>query len=360
MKKILIVLVGGTICTSVTDNIRSINTDAGTILTKSFYSNHPEYSSTLDLFEESKNFGILSENMTVDKWNILIEYFSSILNDIKKYSGIIIAHGTDTLAYSSSLFSILLKSINIPVFLVASNEPLSSPNANGNANFKVAVECILNGIYPGVYVSYMNPIDQQMYIHLGSRLKQCNHYDENFYSKGAIQANCITSSFIDKFNSSIQQIETTGYDDLLAEVYKTKLKSCVLLINPYVGLNYKAFDYKLFKAVFHSTYHSGTSCVEKAQSSLYYDEYSILSMIDSCDEKRVSVYYAPSLVTGEIYDTVPMIYNHTTPNGLKVNFIYGMTNEMTYIKLLVAYSLDMSENNIQNFLNSNISGEQTY
>ena len=60
----------------------------------------------------------------------------------------------------------------------------------------------------------MNPIDQQMYIHLGSRLKQCNHYDENFYSKGAIQANCITSSFIDKFNSSIQQIETTGYDDL--------------------------------------------------------------------------------------------------------------------------------------------------
>lgn len=33
-------------------------------------------------------------------------------DNIEKYDGIVIAHGTDTLAYSSSLFSLVLKELS--------------------------------------------------------------------------------------------------------------------------------------------------------------------------------------------------------------------------------------------------------
>ena len=360
MKKILIVLVGGTICTEVKDNVRTINKSAGALLTNCFYNSHPEYDDSFDLFEESENFEILSENMTIEKWNDLIRYFAENLYRFNQYSGIIIAHGTDTLAYSSSIFSILLNSTPIPVFFVASNEPLSSQRANGNANFKVATECILNGINPGVYVAYQNPADEQMYIHKGSQLIQCSNYDENFYSKNAIKASCVTSQYIEQINCHFENNTNTRFNNLLLDVYNKKLFPCILCIQPYVGLDYSAFNYGKFKAVLHGTYHSGTSCVEQTEHSEYYTNHSILKMIDICDECRVDVYYSPSFIEGEVYDTIPIIANHKVQNGTSVNFVYGMTNEMTYCKLLIAYSLGYSQEEIDVFLTTNIVGEIAY
>ena len=143
--------------------------------------------------------------------------------DFSKYDGVIILHGTDTLAYTASLLSILLAGISIPVFLVSSQLPIYKQEANGNDNFRTAVEHIVKGIRPNVYVAYRNDDSQngktisEMYIHYASHLLQCPNHSSNFYSSDMILL---------KSNDFFCGTESEQNEMLL--YHYTKLTNCVL------------------------------------------------------------------------------------------------------------------------------------
>ncbi len=343
MKRIKVIYTGGTICTTLNGNVKCVNEKAARALPEFFKQSSSQYIDQVE-FEDGEYFGILSENMTINKWNDLIKYFlNDVLPKIDEYSGVIVAHGTDSLAFSSSLFSVLLRGIKIPVFFVSSNEQLldkdekPNPNANGNVNFATAVECICKGLEAGVYVPYKNIGAEQVFIHRGEQLEQCKIYSENFYSVKPI--NYSDEKSFSK-NSETAQVQKNG---LLIEQFKDcKLKDCVLKIEPYVGLNYSRFNFDGIKAILHGTYHSGTACVMKTKTSEYYDDASILSLIDRCKERGIDFYYSPSKVgpNDEMYDSVPLIQNHQA--GM-ANIFYGTTSELLYAKLLIAYSLNLSK-----------------
>jgi L-asparaginase len=242
------------------------------------------------------------------------------------FDGVIFAHGTDTLAFSAALFSLMPK--EIPVFFVSSNARLDSSRANGNQNFRCAVECICKGIAPGVYVPYKNISSGKMLLHYGSRIKQCPNYSEDFESDGAID---LSAGEVLPQKMSIEKALPKNLWD------KLRLKDNVLVLQPYVGLNYEAVDYGRFSAVLHGTYHSGTACTEG-------DKNSILRMLDLCKGKA-DVYLSPSKAEGEIYDTVRVIAEHGD-----VEFLYGDTFELAYAKLLVAYSLFDNKEDIIKFV----------
>ena len=351
MHNILLILCGGTICTAVNETddgvYRSISDEAVILLTDNYYLSDSPFKENVK-FTVSENFRILSENMTVDKWNELIHYFRRESRYFNKYDGIIVAHGTDTLAYSSALFSLLLRNIGIPVFLVSSNEPLTSPKANGNENFRRAVECICLRITPNVYAIYKNPSSGRILLHLGSRLTQCRNYSEDFYSIGYIDITEFTDD--DDYSRLFKDIKVNSSAVLNLDECPD-LHNCVLKIDPYVGLDYHAFDYSRFRAVLHGTYHSGTACAEKTKDSLGYGTQSILHLLDICPP-NVEVFLSPARNTGEIYDSVGIISNHAQR---KVHFLYGCTNEMTYVKLLLAYALDTSE--VEAFMHTEFNGE---
>ena len=342
-KKILIIYTGGTICTTLgEDNIKSVNLKAARALPIIYKSSASPYAKKVK-FHNGRFLGVLSENMTISKWNTLIKYFINyVLPKIDEYSGIIVTHGTDTLAFSSSLFSVLLKGIKIPVFFVSSNEQLLTKDeklnhrANGNDNFAVAVECICKGISAGVYVPYKNIGDDKVLIHKGERLEQCKIYSENFYS-----ANPIAYTPEIEFSKNNED-EIAFSDELLIERFRDiNLKDCVLKIEPYVGLNYSRFNFKGIRAVLHSTYHSGTACVIKTEKRETYTNASILNLLDRCKKLGIDLYYSPSKVgeDADMYDSVPLIQNH---NNRQAKFFYGTTNELLYAKLLIAYSLGLS------------------
>lgn len=344
MKKILLILVGGTICTALNDEgTLSVSEKAGSMLTENFYNCNSDFKDEV-IFECSENLFILSENMTVDKWNIMIETYRK-LTENKSYDGIIFAHGTDTLAFSASLFSMLLSGTKTPVFFVSANKRLDLPESNGNENFRCATECVCNSIEPNVYVCYKNISDSQMYIHLASRLEQCKNYSEDFYSKGAIRFDGISS--LEKIKKEFPCEQTESLIDITA---CNKLSECVLWLQPYVGINYDAYDYSRFSAVLHGSFHSGTACCEKTKVCADYGNNSILKMIDKCTWQ--DVYFSPSELSGEIYETVDIIGNHISPDGRKARFLYGFTNETAYAKLLIAYSLFDDENKRDEFINT--------
>lgn len=338
MKKILLILVGGTICTALNDKgTLSVSDGAGAMIKDNFINSHSPFAKSVQI-DLSDNLFILSENMTVDKWNLMIKaYRENMARD--NYDGVIFAHGTDTLAYSASLFSMLLSNVDVPVFFVSSQQRLDLPTANGNANFRCAVECICQGIAPNVYVPYKNISDGKTYLHLASRLRQCANYSDDFFSVGAVDMSDEGSikNSIDK----ISQLYPPQNRKAVVDINKGfELSAKVLMLMPYVGLDYSAVDYGKFSAVMHGTYHSGTACAEDGK-------YSILYMLKECGERGVDVYLTPSKTTGEIYDTLRIIANNNAPT-----FLYGTTNEVAYAKLVIAYSLFDNKQDIERFLST--------
>ena len=346
MKNILLILVGGTICTALNEEGNlAVDEKAGVLLVENYKQSNSPYASEVHI-EPTENLYMLSESMTIAKWNRILETYRTHTAN-KKYDGIILAHGTDTLAYSAALFSMLLCDTDVPVFFVSANENLMSARSNGNENFACAVECICRGITPNVYVSYKNLSDGKMYLHLASRLRQCENYSEDFYSVGAVDLSEMTAE--DYKQCFPKRDRKKGYDFL----GKGNLEECVLFLVPYVGINYGSYDYKKFKAVLHGTFHSGTACVDEGEQSVLY-------MLDSCFRAKspIDVYFSPTVYRSGTYETISFIGNHKV-NGYKAHFMNGCTNEMAYVKLVIAYSM-LNEEERKLFLESECNFENCY
>ena len=58
-----------------------------------------------------------------------------------KYSGIVIIHGTDTLAYTASALAFMLQNPDRPIVLTGSQRPLEAWRTDARANLAAAVEC---------------------------------------------------------------------------------------------------------------------------------------------------------------------------------------------------------------------------
>lgn len=354
MKKILLILVGGTICTALTEHgTLSVSSTAGTRLVNDFMNSDSVCKDSVEI-TTSENLGILSENMTVDKWNLIIKsYKKEISKD--NYDGVIFAHGTDTLAYTASLFSMLLSGVEIPVFFASSNARLGTPTANGSENFKCAVECICRGIEPDVYVAYKNISNGRMYLHKGSQLQQCPNYSDDFYSCGAIDITDLSGESFSGLNKQLKKAFPKSHRNPLVDINDDILLSDkVLLINPYVGINYSAYNYGGFSAVLHGSYHCGTACVEKTESSDEYGVGSILYMLDRCAEKGVDAYITPTQQAGEFYDTIRVMALH---GDKKIKLLYGTTQETAYTKLLIAYSAFEDKSKINEFMKTQVNFE---
>jgi aspartyl-tRNA(Asn)/glutamyl-tRNA(Gln) amidotransferase subunit B len=99
-------------------------------------------------FEEVEISKILSEEITPEDWSALILSVSDHLKE--NSSGIVIAHGTDTLAYTASLLFWLFPEPALPVVLTASLEPEESAEALKNAIIAVSEKA------PGIYIVLNN------------------------------------------------------------------------------------------------------------------------------------------------------------------------------------------------------------
>lgn len=333
MKKILLLLVGGTICTALNEEGHLAVSDRAAARLKADFEQSDSPFARCVQIDETENLHILSETMTVAKWELVRRTLAHHTAHTA-YDGVIVAHGTDTLAFSAALFAQLLSDTAIPVFFVSACRPLSAADTNGGANFRAAVECICRAIPPNVYVPYRNPSDGRMLLHLGSRIRQCAPYTDDFYSAGALDITAMNEeNYRTYFETLAARYPAAARRPLAATGV---LRDCVLMIEPYVGMRYDAYDYGRFAAVLHGAYHAGTAA---AESGTDYGAESILYMMDRCAdcEPPVDTYMSPAVSRRGTYETVAVIEHHA-PRGRTMRFLHGCTRETTYAKLLIAYS----------------------
>lgn len=335
MDRILLILTGGTICSyENTDGKRTTDAESAKYKIISEFRKSDSPFSGVE-FDTVMPLDTLSENMTFQKWDILLDELRKVESD--KYNGIIILHGTDTLAYTASLLSLVMSEKNLPVCLVSSHSPVDCEGTNANVNFRTAVELIMNGLKPNVYAVYEN-FDKKTYLHYGSHLLQCGNYSNDFFSKDMI---------------AVENIEIACKESIAFETHNNlmnkiqKLDKNILIINPYVGLDYNSINIENVSAVVHTTYHSQTVCVDGDNNS--FTEFAkrckkegVSLILTPCDEKSYSyVSTASALESGVIS-------------------VSGMADETVYVKTIVGCSLGLTSDELAEFLNKNVNREIIY
>lgn len=105
-------------------------------------------------------FNIDSANIQPNHWKLLAD---CVNNHYKSEDGIVIIHGTDTLAYTSSMLSHMLKGIPIPVIITGSQLSISNPIADALENMRLSIYMAKNK-YPGVYVVFDRKIMLGKYV----------------------------------------------------------------------------------------------------------------------------------------------------------------------------------------------------
>lgn len=340
--KILVVLTGGTICSSTDEKGERFSDAANVKIIDAFQKGASPFGGDAVDLEPKTPLDILSENMTVHTWNVLLEAFRQ--EDWSRYRGVIILHGTDTLAYTACLLSLVLAGVPVPVCMVSSQLPLDQEGTNGHANFRASVELIMNGIAPNVYAVYRNS-DGVLYAHYGAHLLQSPNYSDDFFSPEAMvipdpENACLPGR---AFESDHRYLEQMG-----------PLSACVLRLIPCVGLDYSVFGLDGIRAVVHGTYHSQSVCVQRSKGVGQYGDASILKFLDRCSQKGIPVFLAPCSPEAFRYESTGDAIRHGAAH------IYGLTNEMAYVKTLLGCALGLEGAALQDFLETSINHETAY
>ena len=331
-------MTGGTISTTV--NERG-HLDANGKKTVSLLAEHFLQGRDADVeFEYCHPLDILSENMTFPRLNLLLDAFRGL--DQSKYGAIIVAHGTDTLAYTSSLLALALAGwLTVPLFMVSSDRTLTDHSANGHDNFRAACELAIDGFGPGVYVPYRNS-DGVIYLHRGAHLRQCDNFTADFYSADMMPYCKAEPYSVQAEHPILMQLD--------------RFTESVLRIEPYVGIDYSVYRLDGIKAVLHGSYHSSTACVERRNAGEPYSKRSALYLTDKCRKQGTDIFLSPLTAdmraTLGTYSTTAELIAH----GMKP--IFSLTNETAYIKLTLAYCLGYEGEEIIPFMEREVASER--
>lgn len=140
MKNILIILTGGTFGMEVKSNSKELSPAE---LTGDWIINIvPELKKMANITWISI-FNLDSSDLSPKHWDQLGKM---IQNKYKEYDGFVIVHGTDTMAYSATALSFIMKGTEKPVVFTGSQKPLKSIRTDARNNLIGAVELASMGV----------------------------------------------------------------------------------------------------------------------------------------------------------------------------------------------------------------------
>lgn len=344
MKNILVVFTGGTIGSTATNG--SINTvSSAPFKLLDLFQQHDDKHQQIH-FKTIQPLQILSENLAPCVWQTLITAIEAEQPDL--YDGIIVTHGTDTLAYTAAALSFYFNDIKIPLLLVASDYPLDNSKANGLDNFSCAIEFIRQKIQAGVFVPYRNQ-QQITHVHKGSRLTCSLQLSGDFFSVQGKSFMAFQESAFWFLNSPIKPALGERTPFILGGIDKLKAKFSdrILMIKPYPGLNYDYFNLENIDVILHDLYHSGTACASKQWG----ENHSLVAFIKRCTQKNITVYLAPAIKSTDVYQSTHALIEQGA------EMIWNMSLEAAYVKLMLAYGNFTDAQQIRDFIYTDIAEE---
>ncbi len=231
LPKILLLSTGGTIASKIDYRTGAVTP---VLTAEELNSSVPELAKIANIDAEA----LLSEYSE----NIMPEHWLQIAEKINEYSksdylGIIIAHGTDTMHYTSSFLSFALAGFPIPIVLVGSQRSSDRASSDAALNLIGATKFITESNTKGVYiVMHQDENDDTLACHIGTRVRK-NHTSK----RGAFQTIGNNPAFIIAENQ-IQKNISENFFKINEFQPRIKLDTRVALVKYYPGYNPKLLD----------------------------------------------------------------------------------------------------------------------
>jgi L-asparaginase len=148
MKKILLLTTGGTIASEPTNEGLAPGMNGQQFVK---YLN----ALTTDCQVEIENlYQLDSSNIQPEEWQGMAR---AVAKYYRQYDGIVMTHGTDTMGYTASVLSFMLRNIPIPVVLTGSQLPIQHPLTDAIENLRCAFAMAKSG-RAGVFVAFNRKI----------------------------------------------------------------------------------------------------------------------------------------------------------------------------------------------------------
>ncbi len=166
---VIIMSTGGTIASRVdyrTGAVRSA------ISASDLYGVVPELSDIAKVDTEIV-FSLYSENITQKHWKELAETIGKRIE--AGADGIVVAHGTDTMAYTSAALSFALQNLPVPVIVVGAQRSSDRPSSDAATNLIGAVKAAGEGPFAEVGLAMHETVsDIATVIHRGNKVRKCH------------------------------------------------------------------------------------------------------------------------------------------------------------------------------------------
>lgn len=234
-----------------------------------------------------------SSDMDPEAWCRLVRIISDNYN---RYTGFVILHGTDTMAYTASALSFMLEGLDKPVILTGSQLPIGVLRTDGKENLMTSIEIATahhpsgRPIVPEVCIFFENHLMR------GNRTTKINAEDFNAFRSFNYPVLASAGIHI-KYNNV--QIHTTPQYNRLNPHYLLDTNITILKLFP--GIRENVIDAVLsipgLKAVVLETYGSGNAPVKTG----------------SCDACTMPANKALSSSTSPSAMPAPLRWNATKP-----------------------------------------------
>ena len=273
-----------------------------------------------------------SSNMTPEQWQIIAR---RIFERRAGFDGIVVSHGTDTMAYTASAVTFMLPDIDKCVVFTGSQLPLADMLSDGPANLRTAFAMAASG-YPGVYLAF----DRK--VMLGCR---------------AVKVRASGFSAFESVNARYAaQVTNRGLvvDERVLPVRRGKARLCpeisenIFLLKLTPGLNPAVFDVLAamgYKGIVIEAFGlGGVNVLHKG-----------LRGIRRAVEDGISVV----VTTQCLYDSADLRVYQVGTKLLELGVIQGrdMTSEAAMTKLMWAIGQGMNPEEIKELFSRNLAGE---
>ena len=237
---VVIMSTGGTIASRVdyrTGAVRSA------ISASDLYGVVPELSDVAQVDTEIV-FSLYSENITQQHWTELAQAVAKRIE--QGVDGVVIAHGTDTMAYTSAALSFALQNLPIPIILVGAQRSSDRPSSDAATNLLGAVKAAGEAPFAEVGLAMHETVsDAAIVVHRGTKVRKCHTSRRDTFKS-------INGFPIAKVKDLQVTMETEKYQrrDLNKKLnLKPNFSEKVALVKFYPGLDPAIIDYYVEKGM---------------------------------------------------------------------------------------------------------------
>jgi glutamyl-tRNA(Gln) amidotransferase subunit D len=180
----------------------------------------------------------LSENFTPTHWQGMAEQAARMIQD--GADGVVIAHGTDTMHYTSAALSFALQNAPVPIMLVGAQRSSDRPSSDAASNLAGAVGIAGRSDLAAVGLAMHEGFsDDYIVAHLGTRVRKCHTSRRDTFKS-------INSLPLARYRLADGHVENLGNAPLRDKARKLELKPHfsphAFLFKSYPGFNPHIID----------------------------------------------------------------------------------------------------------------------